>query len=273
MKQIIFIITIACLLGACRQQPLELFDQEASQSNIYLKQFFDASRKSSSAVFQTDTATYFWVGMGFFPAEVKDSVVSFAVQITGKAADHDRAYRLLTLDSTTMQEGRDYTITRAVIGAGKYIDSLQITVHRNEFMIAKPLRLDFQLAGGPELFINMPFAKTAYTSYRDSINLLKYTLYADNSTSKPYLWTNTTYAAGTLSFFGEYSPEKVTLMMKAIGLKMTDFTIMPKGGFDRNNWFVWSRYMVWWFAKEATEGRTYTTSDGKPITMGPSAQG
>ncbi|MBV7529174.1 DUF4843 domain-containing protein [Chitinophaga sp. sic0106] len=273
MKKIIVIIAAACMLWSCQHEPLQLFDQEQAKSNIYLKKPFDASRKSSGTLVQDDTLKFFWVGMGFLPAEFKDSVVYFAVQVSGVPADHDRAYKVLAVDSTTMQEGRDYSITRAIIGAGRFVDSLKITVHRNANMNTTPLRLDFMLAGGPELNVNMPFAKTAFTSNRDSINLLKYTLYGDNSTSKPYLWTNTSLANTTVGYFGDYSAEKVMLMIKAMGLQMTDFTVMPKTGFNFNNFIIWSRYMVWWFAKEASEGRFYTNPDGTAMTMGRYAQG
>ncbi|WP_167016279.1 DUF4843 domain-containing protein [Chitinophaga sp. Cy-1792] len=261
----LLIVGVLLMLASCKQKNLELFNQENAGSNVYLKKPFDMA----VGTMILDTTGFEFYGLGFVPAKQTDTVIRLVVAVTGNAMATDRHYKIAIDPASTMKGGKDYEfLNEPLIRANRYTDTLSIKVHRTPAMKDSNLVLTFSLAATQELQVEMPYKRTSATAYRDSISLLRYSMVVNDIPSKPYLWTNPTYASNALNYFGAYSAVKVQLMVQAMNLNIADFTIMPAGGFSFSNFGNWSKYFSYWLAVEKSNGNVYYDEFGALIEMG-----
>lgn len=264
MQRYITVCFSALLLAAgCKELDIAPFDKEKEGRSIYFP------RQDSQM--QKDTL---FVGFGYSPVSVTDSVVLIPVRATGPLDSVQRDFTVSVRPGSSMKPGQHYEFVNNgvfFIPARQRTGYIGIRLKRTEDMLQDSVVLDLDLKTNEHFNTRLPYL------YKpgDTVNLLHYVVMTDNKQGKPYLWTETgrNLAKYTNDYLGEYSRAKVLLIIEVMNLEPSALTNPNHFGkpipFDYLQ--IWGSYMKYWLSKEKFEGRMRVDENGNEILMGKNA--
>lgn len=245
----IMALALAIAVTACKQEGLQLYDQDSTGSSVY---FSEAIGAQSEIVKE--------ISFGYVGYTIQDSIVSVPVTITGSPSSQDRPYQLTVTEATTAVQNTHYVfLNEPVIRAGEVADTIQIKINRTADMLESQFEVDLLLESNDFFFTRLVDTSTIY---------LKYKILLDDIAGVSHLWTTSSRASAVLSYFGEYSRKKVDLMIEVIQIDPAFFYDSASPTPTATQILSYSRYMFYWLNKEAAEGRVYLDENGEIITMG-----
>ncbi|MGJ1420274.1 DUF4843 domain-containing protein [Sphingobacterium spiritivorum] len=263
MKNII-IVSLIVLLFSCKEDRLEIFDQQVSGSSIYFPEVYNtALDRKKDFIFEQS--------FGYMPDTVSVFIKKINVLATGPIMDVDRVFRISSSPESTLISGTHYNIDtdKLIIPAGKNTGSVNITLKRTADMKQQQLSTTLMLEENENFNTNIKYRFAPNQNFK--VSLLKYTIKIDDILNAPYAWAVAPYKPMLEDYLGTYSKTKLQLLLDL-------FDIEPKYFIDekyaKENYFTiallsyWGGYMKFWLAKEASEGRIHKDESGQVITMG-----
>lgn len=256
-KYLIFSISFLSLF-ACKEDTLDLYDENSSGNNIYFLENYSKTRYDKFNQV---------ISLGLASASLTDTIIKIPVRITGPKSEQDRPINVVVPDTCTMKEGIHFDFqTAPVIRANRSVDTISLILHRTEDLLATRVYLNLTLQPNANFNTNISTKKNSgYT-----IDLLKYELSYDDMFPVPYIWTTFSGKSVVLGYFGDYSRRKVELMLEVLKADPAVF-YDSKLGISVSQIINWSSYMKYWLNKEKKEGNIYLDDAGNEIKMGPYA--
>lgn len=262
LLNIILLATAVLALAGCEKATLITFDESKSGHSIYFQ----------SPLLSSSTGTGFT--FGYSSPEVKDTVISFAVAVTGEPANTDRKFRLYAADGSSMTQGLNYDFvdSELSIPAQKLSTRVKLKLYRTPDIITQRKYLFLKLEANEHFNTNM---KTRLTTSKDTLSLLDYYIAVDDVVLPPYAWSATPYKTNLDNYLGAYSKVKLQLLVALFDIDPIVFTDQK---YAKDNYFslpllsYWGGFMKLWLAREAAAGRVHKDENGVIITMGIRAQ-
>ncbi len=207
--------------------------------------------------------------VSFFLLDVQDSVIPIRVQITGDAADYDRYFRVVVVDTgTTAVVGHDFEAIAEMqkVAAGSHYTDMKIRLYkqsdlsglRRSLMLRLEETTDFRLPLGtwypwpgqskwsPEVG-----AETV------DISAIEHTIYIGDVISVPEGWIAVQ--------LGVFTVKKFNLMCELYGLTIDDFS---KEKMDVNRAIALGRRFGDWLKAQREAGNEVLEEDGTPMETG-----
>lgn len=256
-KYLLFSISFLSLF-ACKEDTLDLYDENTSGNNIYFLENYSKTRYDKFNQV---------ISLGLASASLTDTIIKIPVRITGPKSEQDRPINVVIPDTCTMKEGIHFDFqTAPVIRANRTVDTISLILHRTEDLLSSQVYLKLTLQPNADFITNIATKKNSgYT-----IDLLSYELSYDDMFPVPYIWTTFAGKSVVLAYFGTYSRRKVELMLEVLQANPAVF-YDSKLGISVAQIINWSTYMKYWLNKEKIEGKVYLDEAGNEITMGHSA--
>jgi len=264
MRRLLYImlVTSAFLLAGCEKETLTKFDESKSGNSIYFQ----------SPLLSTATGKGFT--FGYSSPEVKDTVLSFIVAVTGKPVDAERKFTLAVRDGSSMVKGLNYDFLNPELSipAQKLSTVVRIRLYRTPDIVTQRKYLFLTFEANEHFNTNL---KTRVTTSKDTLSLLDYYIALDDVVTPPYAWSAAPYKANLDNYLGAYSKVKLQLLVALFGIDPVVFTDQK---YAKENYFslpllsYWGGFMKLWLAREAAAGRIHKDENGVVITMGIRAQ-
>lgn len=251
MKKLLFIFTIAVVLGACKKQQLLTYDAD---DNIYFANMHITMRMDSVNL-----------SFAYSPATVTDSTIYVQVAVTGTPKSADREYVINVDPSSTAQVGTNFVLPdKFVLHAGGLKDSFPVKLLRTPDLETNSLSLKLNLASNSEFHTDIK----AITGVLDSINALSFKINLSDILSQGTYWTSIMQ-----NYFGTFSVTKLRLINQVTGMPL-DY--VNTGIYDLNlnaRCASWAITMSRYLKDQAAAGHPVYEDDGVTLmTMGTSYQ-
>lgn len=207
--------------------------------------------------------------VSFFLLDVQDSVIPIRVQITGDAADYDRYFKVVVVDTgTTAVVGHDFEAIAETqkVAAGTHYTDMKIRLYkqadlsglRRSLMLRLEETADFRLPLGtwypwPGQHRWAPSVGAATVD----ISAIEHTIYISDVVSEPEGWW-----AGLL---GDFTVKKFNLMSKMYDLTIDDFS---KENMNANRARAIGERFDAWLKTQREAGNEVLEEDGTPMEMG-----
>lgn len=264
MKRLLnlMIALVAITLGGCEKETLTKFDENVSGNSIYFQAPFLSSATGRSFTF------------GYSSPDVKDTVLSFTVSVSGKPVDKAREFILAAHEGSTLLPGVNYDLVdpKLNIPAQKVTANIKIRFYRTADIVTARKYLFLQLSANENFNTNV---KQRVTTTKDTLSLLNYYFAIDDVVSPPYAWSAAPYKSNLDNYLGAYSKVKLQLLVELFQIDPVVFTDQK---YAKDNYFslpllsYWGGFMKLWLAREAAAGRIHKDENGVVITMGLRAQ-
>lgn len=180
IKLIFFILVTGLSAGACKQDPLMLYDEPAS---IYLYTVPDSMEYS----FATR------------PDQLTTDTVQLQYRIIGSASDQDRPLKLVAAAESTAKQGYHFTLGEAVVKANEFATVVPVYLHRKPGLKDSIVQLILELESNEHFGLG----------FNDK---LRYKLTFTDILRKPNNW-DSVWAA----YFGTYSEVKFRFLISVTG--------------------------------------------------------
>lgn len=264
MKRILYVmlVTGAFLLTGCEKETLTKFEESKSGNSIYFQ----------SPLLSTTTGRSFT--FGYSSPEIKDTVLSFIVAVTGKPVDKERKFTLSVREGSSMAPGLNYDFLNPEpsIPAQMLSTIVRIRLHRTPDIVTQRKYLFLTLEPNENFNANL---KTRLTTSKDTLSLLDFYIAVDDVVTPPYAWSAAPYKSNLDNYLGAYSKVKLQLLVALFDVDPIVFTDQK---YAKENYFslpllsYWGGFMKLWLAREAAAGRIHKDENGVVITMGIRAQ-
>ena len=209
--------------------------------------------------------------VSFFLKEVQDSVISIRVQITGDAADYDRYFRVVVVDTgTTAVVGHDFEAIAETqkVAAGSHYTDVKIRLYkqadlsglRRSLMLRLEETADFRLPMGtwypwPGQYKWAPATGVATVD----ISAIEHTIYISDIISVPEGWS------ACLGLLGTFTEKKFYLMCEIYNLTIDDFS---KESMNTSRGRALGERFDAWLKAQKEAGNEILEEDGTPMEMG-----
>lgn len=147
---------------------------------------------------QADSLTF---SFAVYDEEITSSIVEIPIISTGNICNHDREIKFEIKKESSAIEGKDYTIEKVIIPAGKYKTTMKVTLFRQSELKEHEKIILFQMLPTSELNIDVD---PKWTDYKLKIN---------DILTKPTRWI---YECQP--YFGTYSDVKYKFIIDTLGI-------------------------------------------------------
>jgi len=260
MKKILIIMValVAIVLGGCEKETLIKFDESISGNSIYFRTPFLSS----------DTVRNFT--FGFSGPDTKDTVLTFAVAISGTPANKEREFTVVANENSTLIPGVNYDFVdqKFSIPANKVNANIKIKFYRTPDITTERKYLHLHLKTNENFNTNV---KNRITTSKDTLSLLDYYFAVDDLVTPPYPWSAAPYKTALEFYLGTYSKVKLQLLIELFEIDPVVFTDQK---YAKENYFTpsllgyWGSFMKLWLSREAAAGRVHKDENGVVIAMG-----
>lgn len=203
MKNIIIILFVLLLFGACKKAELMRFEA------------LDGIAFYLNSGSELDSANYSFSGLST-TVKPKDTIW-LKMRTTGRASNQDREISVVPTSVTTGVQGVNFILPKIVLPAHKFEIRYPIVLLNTPDLLTKTYKLVVAIAQSKDLVIGAPGQADFSTR-----NIVRYTINFNNQVIKPSYWN---YLQG---YFGTYSDVKYKFMISSLGI--TDFKPTTLGG-------------------------------------------
>ena len=256
------VLSVLFMLNSCKT---DLMTYEGDAGVYFAVQYPWQSGYGDSLQWELSPVT----DVSFFLLDVQDSVIPIRVQITGDAADYDRYFRVVVVDTgTTAVVGHDFEPIAETqkVAAGTHYTDMKIRLYkqadlsglRRSLMLRLEETTDFRLPLGtwypwPGQYKWAP----AVGAETVDISAIEHTIYISDVVSEPEGWWG--------GLLGDFTVKKFYLMSEMFDLTIDDFS---KENMNSNRARALGERFDAWLKAQRETGNEVLEEDGTPMEMG-----
>lgn len=255
----IYILLAIVFLSSCKEEGLMTYDVKESGSSLYFTEKID--RKSKDTLMKV-------ISLGRTADELKDSVITIPVSISGPAMSFDRPINIEIPDTASMKLGVHFDyVTPPMIRADRVTDLITLVLHRTPDLKQERVYLKLDLKANEHFNPQIPIKINSNIKQ----DITSYSLSYDDMFPVPHLWTTFPNKTAFIGYFGPYSKRKVELILEVLQLdpELLYNPLTPPAVAQLINW---SSYMKYWLNNQKANGNTQYDENNKEIEMGPNAR-
>ena len=262
-KDILFVLGLSAVLGACEKKDIEVFTTD--DAGIYF-QLIKGYYGTTTEIY-TDSLDYSFASL---PASMKDVILPATVRTMGKVADYDRPFKVVVdKEGTTAIEGVHYEIDldSVVVPAGKSSANVNVRFFRTDDLMEKSVRLALRLEDNEHFkcyfseYKNMNiYSSTGVLIHGDSFSFTLSEMY-----TIPWYWR----VIIETDYFGVWTPKKFVVINLVCGFTMDDWNNAGGTGakiiYGRCGFFA--TMVQKYLQEQADAGTPVVDSDGKYMQL------
>jgi len=202
IRYIAIFASALCVFASCKKSSLLTYDIPDS---IYFNY-----KASNGLIADSTEATFATKSIS-----TTDSTLKIPITATGTAADHDRTYKIIVVDSnTTAIAGKHFILpVTFTFRAGRIIDSLPLKLLRTVDLQSKAVKLKLALQPGGDFKTDI---KSVNTITAGTINALTFKVNISDMF--------TAWSSSFTAYYGTFSIKKVRLINQIAGMPLDYYT-------------------------------------------------
>lgn len=250
MKKLLFLLLLTLLVIGCKKTSFPIYQARA---DIYFSNL--------SQDIYIDSLQY---SFGIDPDFNEDSI-AVDISITGDTANIDRPFTLI-VDKTVSDavEGQDYKLpesNKLVIPRDSTGKRIYVKIFRSDALLDKPATLVLKLMPNTHFDTLLSDQKESYYS-NVMLKARTFKIVITAIVEKPSYWDDFS------NFLGDYSQQKLLLLLKVNDLKRTDDISNLSASYFKDIATKTQAYLN----AQATAGNIIREKNGQPMAMGPDVQ-
>ena len=253
-KKIILSIVFLSFLGftSCTQDEIQTFKET---DNIYFSPavYRYVTINGGAGIFADSTG----VSFGFDTPKITQKIYRIPIRVQGNLSNVDRPVKVTIDPSSTAIEGTHFTLPKnIVIGAGKAVDTIAVTIFRTPDMKTNKFTLVLNLEDNDQFGTRMK-STVVDPLTKKTLSYIRFKISMTDNLSQPPGWF--------APYLGVFSAKKFYLMIDVIGLNPTIFNLSlgSPGSLTVGDITFFQSFMKRYLADQKASGNTIYEADGK----------
>lgn len=244
MKNYIFLLIAAVTVAGCTKD-LKTYD---GKPVVY----FQYATETVAGRALTDSTI---ISFAYSAVTRTDSIIALPIKVTGLSAATNRTYQLAVAPaSTATSKHYEFVNTDFTIGAGKYLDTVYIKLHRTTDMLSSTFVILLNLQANENFGVDV---QSKLVTSSTAVSTIIQTIKVNDILKQPKYWLD--------YYLGPFSRKKLYLMSDILGITIDKLDVSASVA----ELVFYGKFMQRYLNEQKAAGTPILEDDGTPMTMGP----